>query len=77
MNGHEINDGVAEMPGNLTSEDTDHAKMLMVNARIRLSADLLQDLAYDLAGLESAEVVAELIQMSVNLQRLLERRRPE
>lgn len=74
MNGRENKEGVAENPELLTAEHVDGDKMLMINARLRSSADTLQDLAFDLAGLESADVIADLIQMSVALQRILDRR---
>lgn len=74
MNGPDNDDEIAENQENRATEDVDHAKMLMIEARLRLAADMVQDLAYDLVGLESSKVVAELIEMSVTLQRLVERR---
>lgn len=77
MDGRKTDDGAAEHADALTAEDADHAKTLMINAKLRLVADMLQDLAYDLAGSERAEVIADLIQMSVKLHRLQEQRDPE
>ena len=74
MTQQENQDGVAENPETQNTNDTGHAKTLMVNARLRVAADMLQDLAYDLADAEPADVIAEIIQMSALLHRLLERR---
>ncbi|MEL7254127.1 MAG: hypothetical protein AAGL23_08120 [Pseudomonadota bacterium] len=74
MNGPDNDDEIVDNQETRATEDVDHAKKLMIEARLRLAADMVQDLAYDLVGLESSKVVAELIEMSVTLQRLVERR---
>ena len=74
MEGRNQHDEVGVNPEEIENQEAEHAEALLVNARLRLAVDMLQDLAYDLAVSESAEVVADLIRMSANVQRLLEQR---